>query len=275
MLVEFYKRNFLDSETTITWAGDTITRFWSDNTLYFYCGIILMVMMASSIIEKKRVRIVCRYQQSRYLPATNSFSSIANNIKFIFLILLFVMGCRHIEVGIDTVQYMRDIEWDSTLHQRFLDSTTEPIYKIFQHILHILFDDGRIGIFIYSYATLYFLFDGLKRYIGEINIYISLLAYVCIYFLPSFNLLRISLAASLVFYNFHFLLERKYIHFIIIILLTSLIHYSTIVMFLPFLFYFIYRWNKIVAAVIFAVLVIGVVGLVSLLRDYVLLIYIS
>ena len=50
MLVEFYKRNFLDSETTITWAGDTITRFWSDNTLYFYCGIIL-----SENTEKEKV----------------------------------------------------------------------------------------------------------------------------------------------------------------------------------------------------------------------------
>lgn len=269
-MFEIYKRSFQENSTAIFWGGETTYRLWDTNTMLLYLFIVGLVLCFGLYNDRRRIKLL---QYNQYNTGKSvSYLSIMKQLRPLFFILLFILGFRHTSVGIDTIVYKGGIEEDISLVQRFLESTSEPLYKIIQHVLHLVFDNGTIGIFFYSLCTLFFIYGGIKRYVSDININICLLAYVCLYYFPSFNLLRISLAASIIFFYFHYIIEGKYKRFAIVVLLTSLLHYSTIVVFLPFLSYLVYKNNKFLGLILFCIVLITVVVSNSLLGSYISLI---
>lgn len=269
-MFNIYKQSFQENNTAIWWGGETTYRLWDTNTMFLYIFVVGIVMLLGIYNDRRRISLLIYNQYN-----TGKHISYLNTMKYLrplFFILLLILGFRHTSVGIDTIVYKGGIEEDVSLAQRFSDSTTEPFYKIIQHILHLLFDNGTVGIFLYSLCTLGLIYGGIKRYANNINIYICLLSYVCLYYFPSFNLLRISLAASIIFYNFHFIVEGNYKRFAIVLLITSLLHYSSIVIFFPFLSYLIYKNNKFLGFVLFCAVVVVIIVSNSFLSSYISLI---
>lgn len=270
-MFDVYRKSFLEGNNVIWWGGETTYRIWDSDTMVLYFFIVVLAVLFGLYSDKRRINLVMSYRQQN-MSYTVSFSSIMKYLKPMFLILLLILGFRHTSVGIDTIVYKGGIEEELSLADRFSGSTSEPLYKIFQYILHLVFDNGTIGLFIYSFLTLYLIYGGIKRYAGTIDLYTCILTYVCLYYFPAFNLLRISLAASIVFYNFHLIIEGNYKRFAIILLVTTLLHYSTIMMFFPFLSYLVYRKNKVFGTIIFCAAAVIVIASTSILGSYISLI---
>lgn len=265
MLFDYYRKLFLDADH-ISWGEETetITRYWDNGTLSLYFTLVVFVMLIGINLYNKQTVIVARSLKNN----TDNNKSINLQLRVVFAILLFFLGFRHRSVGIDTIVYTSTIENVVSLPQLFNDSTTEPLYKLFQYVLHLTFNNGAIGIFIYSFFTIYFIYCGLKKNERNISLFICLITYFCLYYFQSFNLLRLSLAASAIFYNFNCLLEEKYKRFTLVIILVSFLHYSTLVMFLPFGLYIIYKKHRKIALICISLLLIAIIFASTSLGDY-------
>ena len=264
-MFDTYRNAFNQANSTIWWGDDNISRVWDSNTMCYYVAIVIFAMLIGRYVDN-----------SAYSHFTKSVSAgkecysykVRRPVIIFFSVLALILGLRHYTVGIDTIVYRYTIEHATSLSKVFQDST-EPIYNILQYILCHVIGNADIGIFMYAAATLYFIYKGLSRYIGDISVYISLLSYVCIYFFPAMNLLRMSFAVSIIFANFHLFLEEKYKKFYLILSLTCMIHYSTAVMFIPLGVYHLYIKNKRLAIYGLGALALIIVNGSTMLGSYI------
>lgn len=266
-MIEYYKQAFLNSDTTIFWGDAYISRNWDDATMYLYFGIVLVTMLVSSILN------------NRVFYANNLHQININNnllykkyrfyLVFLFGVFLLILGGRHYTVGVDTPQYLNNVNNVEYLDGSFLSFQFEPLFRIILYGLHFLLPDGRWGIFLLSFATLFFIFGAIKKYFGKIDLYVCLLTYVCIYFFPSMNLMRMVLASSFILFNVQYLVNGNYKKFAFIIFVAFLIHFSSIIVFLPFGMYLLYKRSKFFAFAILIVFLSLIISSSFFLGDYV------
>lgn len=268
-MFELYHRAFDAGNDAFWWGGEIIYRSWDQNTMFLYFGIVLSAMIVGLQIDSAKTKYV-------QMSAPNNmrlqrYSSTKKKLVLFLCAIAFILGSRDYTVGIDTIVYQNAVNNAVSLNQVFSDTTTEPIYKILVYLLHNCVGSGKIAVFLYSFATISFVYLGLKRYIGDISVYVCLMAYICIYYFPAMNLVRMYLAASIVFAAMHFFIEENYKKFYLIFGLACLIHYSTTAMFLPLCMYHVYQKNKALAFTGISILTVIILVSVSVLGDYVAL----
>lgn len=197
---------------------------WSDATLLLYFIIVTVACICSRMSQRGKV-VVFTTTYHVYRPK-NRVNYIV--IAISFLILVFFSAFR--DVGVDVPMY-KSIFLDST--SRYADTYgIEPGFLILNKVLRIFGVSADFAIAFFSVATLWFIFKSILHYADQLNIGISVLAVCCLYYFPSFNMMRMYFAASIMLYGFRWLLEdnlRKYLCYFFI---ASLIHYSAVI-FLP------------------------------------------
>lgn len=268
-MFEIYRKAFLEGSDSTWMGGETISRTWDTGTMCLYFAIVLFTIIIGWQIE--RLKSGCNVKYSAKGFALTQNKPIKKRFFILFSVLAVILGCRHYTVGIDTIVYRNTIDDAVSLSQIFEDTTTEPLYKILQYLLHLIVGSGTVGVFLYSVITVYFVYIGIKKYFGEISIYVALMAYICIYYFPSMNLLRLYFAASIVFASMHLFIEGSYKKFYIILFMSCLIHYSTAVMFMPLCIYHIYVKNKRLALIGVGIIVLMIATAVNVLGDYIAL----
>ena len=266
-MFEIYRNTFLEENTSRWWGEETISRAWDEVTIYFYFAIVLFSMIIGWQIEIIKSKKICDTTSAKF--KFKKRRSLRYRLYLFFLILIIILGCRHYSVGIDTIVYRNTIDNAVSLKQIFEDSTSEPFYKILQYLIHLTIGSGTIGIFLYAVATLMLVCKGFKNNLGNINVYLALLVYTCIYFFPAMNLMRLSLAASFVFANFHYLIDGRYKMFLLIICFACMMHYSTAVLLIPLAMYLIYQRNRKLAFFFIIILTLIVLFGVTILGDYI------
>lgn len=271
-MFEIYRKAFLDNNVAIYWGGETRNRYWDDSTLLIYFFIIFTMIVYGCVIEKKKHRksrpepITCEInstmRSTEIKRRINIKSKTFNSFRLYYplAILLFFMGLRGSWVGMDTIVYSQTFENASSIQQIFSESTTEPLYKLLQLGLRMIISSRYLAIFFYSSLIIYFYSRVLKIYYHKINILIALLTFACIYYFQSYNLMRITVASTFVCSHFDLLIRHKYKQYCGVVLLATFFHYSTIVAFLPFGVYFIYKRNKLLA--------VSLLGLIAVLTIY-------
>ncbi|OYP44142.1 hypothetical protein CIK96_12150 [Prevotella sp. P4-98] len=265
MLIEFYKSVFLKNNHTIYWGGESHYRSWDDSTMYIYFFIVIMTFFAAYKCEQHKNKC---YKQA--------YSSHVVSIKtcvwyrFEFLLLLCVMGLRGTWVGIDTIVYSQTFLSATSLSEIFNDgSTTEPLYKFIQFFMRCLFSDQHLAIFVYSAVILYFIKNTIWKYYDSINLMITIPAFVCIYYFQSFNIMRITLAASFILFSFPLLLNEQYKKFTVRVFVASMFHYSSVIVFGVIGMVLLYKRSKILAYVTTLIILVIVDFSVGLLYDYI------
>jgi len=163
------------------------------------------------------------------------------NIRFYresFLILIisqFILfhGLRHYSVGVDSVRY----------YQRFLQAANIDSFKeIFSlHRFEPLYTllEGTIGIFTDNYtifflgtSLLIFIPVGIFIYKYSNNYFMSIFLFIVLgYFDFSMNVVRQSIAMSISLIGYKYAKEKKFLKFLLIVLIASLFHYSAVVIF--------------------------------------------
>lgn len=165
-----------------------------------------------------------------FLELTNTRKNFFLKYGF-FLFLLIFVGLR-IGVG-DTVTYyaiFNEIHPWEGLEKGFL---------FFQYLVKIIYDDPYIFIFIFSFLSILIKFIAFQR-ISPLP-YISLLFYVGTYLIvQDMNQIRQGFAAGICLLSLPYIVQRKFIPFLLVFLVAFYFHVSAIVFLLA---YFIYKIN--------------------------------
>ena len=250
LFVDIYRQSF--NETNVMLSQ------WDDNSLYLYCGILLLTFLFGWMIEKKRLGDERIDNKNRLYIIT------------IGLFLVSILGLRGINVGVDTLNYRESFE-HSLDKDAFGDSTIEPGYRLLCGFFRTFFSYSEIYILLISGFTVYFVINTIWKYRDRINVFIALIFYVGLYYFQAMNLMRIFLAMSILLFFFHYLLEGKYIKYIIVVLLTATLHFSSLVMLVVVAMLWLYQRSKIVAIATFVSLMILLIPLSLVFGDYILL----
>lgn len=245
-VIDNYKHNFLNDPFSSSMS-------WEDGTVYFYYSIIIVALFIGLILEsgKKRFKMIDKYKP-----------------LFIFLgvLLACILGFRGQNVGKDTTTYIQSF-YDS--HSYVWDSSgLEPGFMLVNKLLGLLFHDGRAIIIIYSFFILFFTFSAIWRYRSVNNLFFTIGFYVGLYFFPALNLMRLYLAASFMLWSFPYLLNKQFKKYILCIIVASLFHMSSLIMFMPLLYYLIYKKSPLAAFLVLGVALLFVVSVASHFADY-------
>lgn len=231
---------------------------WDEGTMYLYFGIIISVFVIGRMIEKQRG---CNGVFKRH-------SYIWMNLCGI--LMAFVLGLRGIMVGKDTVRY-----YESFVHaldrNAFSDSTIEQGWRIINKVLRYFIQSPEFFIFIISATTVFFILNKIWKCRNSINIFVALLFYVGIYYFQALNLMRMYFAMSILFFFFNYLLEKRYMRYVVIVLLTSLIHLSSLVMLMVVGLLYLYQRSKSQAIIVYALAMASAIPLSLVFGDYIVI----
>lgn len=268
MFFNSYKKTFLENNSAIYWGGETHDRIWDEGTMYLYFFVVLITFYYSWKCEKYSREL------SRYRGKSGTRKKkFVESFVLIQLILLCIMGLRGSWVGMDTIVYSQTFESATSLSAIFNDgSTTEPLYKIIQFLLRAVFSSRYIAIFIFSSCIIYFVFNTIRSQRACLCLIISIPAFVCLYYYQSFNLIRITLAASFMLWKMPLLVDEKYKSYSCCILLATMMHYSSMVLFFPLLLLILYKRNRLLAYVGVICSILLIIMSTKILGDYISLI---
>lgn len=248
-LFETYKQAFNDS------IGNS--RVWDSSTLWFYLFLIVLTMLVSIYYQK---RLYSSLRKSKHEPTKVS-------VLFILILLAGVMGLRDISVGTDNWQY-QEIFDSSTLNDT-LDGGVEPGFILINMILRLFVGNSKVAVFLFSVFIVIIIGKTILSYRRNIDVAVALTCYVSLFYLQSFNLMRIYLASSILLSCFHLFKDGKYFKYCVCVALCSMIHYSSIVMLLPMTFMIVYERNKKVALFGSLIMIVTTGVLSTIFADYI------
>lgn len=159
-----------------------------------------------------------------------------------FAIFLAIISAIRYDVGFDYPVYYEVASQQGDFLWEFL--RFEFLSKIIVFTVW-LFKLPYLIFFIYSFLTVYFVFQGLKRLMPD-SLHIGLFIYALfpLFFIDSFSLIRQHLAIAIIIYAISFLLNRKFLTYIIIVCISGLIHSGSFVtiLLIPMCFVKIKPW---------------------------------
>ena len=114
-----------------------------------------------------------------------------------------------------------------------LSGWQEPGFILFNMFFRIFGDDPRVIYIAISTVTLFLLYRTWYKLRNEVLIGYGVLAFTTMFYVQSLSLMRIYMASAMLFAGVKFLRQGEYGKYSLVILLTSMIHYSSLLMFLP------------------------------------------
>lgn len=143
------------------------------------------------------------------------------------------------DCGADRKSYQR-IFLESSLASVF-DGWQEPGFVIFNLVFKLLGDNPKIILIAISTVTLALVYCTLYDLREEINIGYAVLIYGSLFFVQSLSLMRIYMAAAILFWGVRYLKKEQLGKYAVVIFIATMIHYSSLVIVLPVvLTYFLY-----------------------------------
>lgn len=203
---------------------------WDDNTFYLYVLTFIVVLIGGFFVQS-----VYRQREMRI----NLYIYV---LLFSFLYVFYAF--RDVSVGRDTEMYTK-LFLDSHKLSNIKIWGIEPGFFCLNSFFGLFFQQEKWGVIIFSSITLLCVFSAIYLNRKVIDVAMALFLFVGIgFYLQSFNLLRISLATSIELLFFNLVIERKYLKYLVVLLVCFTIHYTTLLMFIPLLSLLIYRVNK-------------------------------
>lgn len=186
-----------------------------------YFAIVVMILFFAMILEKFQ----------------NIDLKILYYIIFIF-VLVFFTGLRG-DIEPDYLNYLdifNNINYNS-------DVDVELGFVYFNRLIHFLGGGFQWVVFLMAFITIILKVNFFFKY--SKNFCFSILIYYCsVFFIYDFIAIRQALAMAIFMVSIPFLMERKFLHYTVLIFLASLIHLSAIIL-LPLYFILNYSFNKI------------------------------
>jgi hypothetical protein len=146
------------------------------------------------------------------------FSNDKDIITVIVLYVIIVSGIRE-NVGYDYANYVSFY---------IFENAPEVGFNLCIKALKLLGLNYNCMFMMFSFATIMLIYKGIKRYTEHSNL--AFLAFILIpgLYLNSFSIVRQAIAIAILFYGYHYLIEKKYTKYFIMTLLAASFHYTTI-----------------------------------------------
>ena len=188
------------------------------------------------------------------------------NYLLMFLILLLPLAFRGETVGIDTVTYYKWFDSAS----KFYDGEKfflywEPGFALLIKLLMLLSNNSTFVMFVFDFFILYFIVSRLWEYKGRMPFSEGIFLFITLFYLFCFNLTRQMLALALVFWATRYLEKKKYLWFLLFVVLASTIHATSVVCSLILLVYMFLPKAEVYKKEIEFVLLVGLSVIVMLL----------
>lgn len=204
-------------------------------TVYFYVlAAIALSMFFSYIINENRVKHTLYY--------------------FSASILISVSGLRYL-VGTDYYQYIRNYSY---YVNKEITLFSQPAITIIAKFSHLIRDDYSTWFFIMSFITIFPCIYKIIKLNKNTELCILFYIILCCWH-TSFNLVKQSAAAAILFCGFNFLRDRKLVDWIVTCLFAMLFHISAILM-IPV--YFLVD-NKISKRKLVITIIVGIIVAIS------------
>jgi len=199
---------------------------WQWSTLVFYLLITLACWGLSVGLQK--IKIINERYKSVAIAAP-------------FLILLFIKGFAY--CGVDLLEGYKESFARAISFTNLQDSSLEIGYKLVNIIVRNITEDYRVLVFLLALLTLIPVFYVINKHKNNILPALAILGYSSIFFVTSFDLIRIYLAGSICLLSFDAIYEKKYTKATIIVLIAMTFHFTSIVMLIPCIF-LIFKFDK-------------------------------
>lgn len=164
--------------------------------------------------------------------ALSQMAKVSKTRYRIFLIVLIIIltlfgGLRSESVGTDTLYY----KWAFTeINKGNYELLYEPGFVFFSKAILIMSNANYTFLFtIIESLTVLFSVIRLWELRSEIDFAYSIFIYYCIFYLPSFNIMRQALAMALLFWGTRYLFKEKYLKFLIVLIIAVSVHLAAIV----------------------------------------------
>lgn len=186
--------------------------------MLIYLIVFLFVELFAVIASKNNV------QKSRKINIT---------VIIIVLLLSLLGGLRSINIGTDVTVYGKrwfDIAYTSSSFNEYINiiNTTDIGYLFTNYIISRFTNNINIFLFIHQLICNTLVIYTLYRYKEKCPFWLSTLCYICLFYCRTFNILRQAIALSVIFYSIKYLIENKYIKYIISCIIASLFHFTAI-----------------------------------------------
>jgi hypothetical protein len=154
-------------------------------------------------------------------------NNLKNSSKIIF-VTLFLFSALRYDVGWDYMSYLGEIKGGVN---ELKSSRFEPLSKVIL-LASAITNFYPLAFIVFAFLTLKVIKMSIDRY--SYNSTMSWLVYYSmpLFFFASLSGMRQSLAAVIILYSFHFAKNKKFLYFLISIIIASLIHSSALVGFL-------------------------------------------
>lgn len=161
-------------------------------------------------------------------------------LVFSFIILFFVSGLRNNYVGADTATYIStfNIIKNIPLSQSF-ELYFESGYILYNYVIGLFFDNAQFLIIISSFIIIIAITTFIYK--NSANVYMSLYLFITLmFYYDSMNIMRQFLAVSVILYGFEFVKSRKFIKYLVCVIIATFLHTTAII---SILIYFLYSWQ--------------------------------
>lgn len=163
-----------------------------------------------------------------FYPKHNNFIQ-----PIVLIIVIFIAGFR-LNVGADFDNY---VEW--YVHKT-RDDNLEFGFVAIMNLFRLLDLSPHFLFFFFSFLTYFFFYLGVKKFTVNANLAFIIFLLLPGLFLNSMTFIRQAFSMTIAFYAFYFLLQKKNLLYILLMLIGISIHNSC---FLPFIvFYFVYKF---------------------------------
>lgn len=154
------------------------------------------------------------------------------------IVLMLIFGFRECGVGVDDNSYKRIFEEVSHygVLGQFFRTTMEPGYLTLNYIVSLFTDNFQVMLFITAAIPIFLYYKALEYESDKISMFWGVFLTGTLLFIYFCGITRLFIASSIIAYGFRFVLEKKPIKYIIIVLIATSFHYSAI--FMMFLLYF-------------------------------------
>lgn len=151
-----------------------------------------------------------------------------NNSKklliFGIIILSILSGFRGINVGVDTTYYYKAFMYDFPVSWQF----KEEGFRIISGFLMKVLQHPTWLFVLFAVITNYLIIVRLWELKEKSNFVIMTLIYILVYYFNTMNIMRQFICVAIIFYSTKFLEKKKYLLYVVIVLLCTQIHKSSI-----------------------------------------------
>ena len=153
----------------------------------------------------------------------------------------FLAGCRDFTMGYDVALYgnryfylAQELSFQKYMALMTFDKQIEVLYSLFTYVAAQIFPNPHFLYFAESFFIMWFIYLTLKNYSEDVkyefgngyHIWVGLLAFLCLIYIDTFNVLRQHMSVVLVAYAFTFVRRNNKGKFLISILAATGFHYT-------------------------------------------------